>query len=301
MSTATERGRAWLRAMRHAGAVKKTAGKVPRQQPPDRLGLEFGRALARWLDPIVRAAFAEALPDLRALVEAAGADRAAMLRGDADFNAAARARAILERVRQGLADAMQQRDVEALARRSAAQVAAMNRVQLAKQARSALGIDVFASDRRLPSLIDAFAEANVGLIKGLTDKVAADVEAAVVSAVQSGEQWGTLATDLEHKIGLPAERARLIARDQVGSLYGQVNAARQREIGVRRFTWRSVDDERVRGKPGGKYPKAVPSHWDRHDKVYSYDAPPLGELPGEPILCRCTAEPVFDDLLDDED
>jgi SPP1 gp7 family putative phage head morphogenesis protein len=296
------RTRAWLAAMAAMGARKKTPGKVPLQRRPTRIEEGFGLALARMLDPIVRQAFAPALLELRPLVERAATDRAAMLRGDrvdADFNPAARARAILEQVRRALADGVAQVDVETLARRSAAQLAAFNREQLSRQTRSALGIDVIASDARLPALADAFVEANVGLIKGLTDQVAADVERAVVAAVQDGAQWGTLATDLETRIGLPAERAQFIARDQVGKYYGQVNAARQREIGVRRFRWVCVDDERVRGKPGGKYPKAIPSHWARHDKVYSYDNPPDGELPGEAILCRCSAEPVLEDLLDD--
>jgi uncharacterized protein with gpF-like domain len=30
---------------------------------------------------------------------------------------------------------------------------------------------------------------------------------------------------------------------------------------------------------------------------FPYASPPPEGLPGEPILCRCYAEPVFDDLL----
>ncbi len=101
-----------------------------------------------------------------------------------------------------------------------------------------------------------------------------------------------------------ADRAELIAVDQVGKLYGQVNAKRQQDLGVTEFIWRTVGDERVRGNPGGLYPKATPSHWDRDSKTYRYDDPPKGksgekELPGVPIRCRCSAEPKLDHLLDD--
>jgi uncharacterized protein with gpF-like domain len=51
--------------------------------------------------------------------------------------------------------------------------------------------------------------------------------------------------------------------------------------------WRTVGDERVR-----------PSTRIATAKRTRYDDPPDGELPGEPIQCRCSAEPVFDDILD---
>jgi SPP1 gp7 family putative phage head morphogenesis protein len=73
-----------------------------------------------------------------------------------------------------------------------------------------------------------------------------------------------------------------------------VNHARQRELGVERFVWRTMGDERVR---------------DEHDELkgetFSYDDPPEidGEptLPGDDVQCRCYAEPVLDDLFDDEE
>lgn len=282
--------RAWIGAMRAAGAARKTPGRVPAQQPPDRIGDDYGAQLAAALS-FVRPAFDELLAALPAMLDQARRERF-------DAGEVGRVRALIDRVRERLAERARQVDVERLARTAAARTAGYNREQLARQVRSALGVDVIATDARLPALVDAFAEANVGLIRSIPDAVATQIEAATVAAVQAGEQWSTLAADLEHRLGFPERRARLIARDQVGKLYGQINAARQRELGVTRFRWRTVRDQRVRGNPAGRYPDATPSHYARHDKIYRYDAPPNGELPGEPILCRCTAEPVFEDLLE---
>ena len=58
--------------------------------------------------------------------------------------------------------------------------------------------------------------------------------------------------------------------------------------------WRSYFDERVRGNPSGKYPKAEPSHWARNGKAFRWDSPPEGGAPGEEVLCRCYGEAILD-------
>jgi SPP1 gp7 family putative phage head morphogenesis protein len=141
-------------------------------------------------------------------------------------------------------------------------------------------------DPKLLSLTEQFIEANVSLIKGIGPDIANKVESDVLAAVQRGTLHRDLAEKLAARYGYPERRAKLIARDQVGKYYGQVNAARQRELGVTHFIWRDVSDDRVR---------------DEHAAVdgqrFAYDDPPdFGNgpaLPGEEILCRCTAEPDF--------
>lgn len=108
-----------------------------------------------------------------------------------------------------------------------------------------------------------------------------------LQAVQDGKLHTDLADDLHARFDIGERKATLIARDQVGKLYGQVNAIRQKEVGVEKFVWRTAEDERVRAE-----------HEQRDGETYSYDDPPDGELPGEPILCRCYAEPDFTSVLD---
>jgi SPP1 gp7 family putative phage head morphogenesis protein len=305
--SALERTRARVRFASAFGLRRPTPGRVPRQHPPDRIAASYARALIDLIRPVVRRAYDPAIAELRPIVERAAADRTALLRADA-FTDAIKARAVMERAREALDQGMKQIDLEALARRVITQAAAVNKEQLGRQVKSAIGVDISTvtgtgttTEASITGLIDAAVDANVGLIRGISAQTAQQVESAVTEAVSRGEQWGTLAEDLEQRLGFPERRAKLIARDQIGKAYGQINAARQRELGVRRFIWRTVRDERVRGAPGGKYPDAEPSHYARDGQVYEYADPPDGELPGEPIQCRCTAEPVFDDLLDDAD
>src|SRR5690606_33347454 len=138
------------------------------------------------------------------------------------------------------------RAIEDLARATAGRTAIHQGSQLAKQVRAALGVDVLATDRKLPALMEGFVAENVALIKAIPDEVATRIEKIVTRGASSGLLWKDIATEVEGAFGFGRERAQLIARDQVGKFYGQVNGARQRELGVTRYIWRGVLDRRER-------------------------------------------------------
>lgn len=114
--------------------------------------------------------------------------------------------------------------------------------------------------------------------------------------------------------GLSDKKCRLLARDQIGKLQGQVAEAQMEEIGLEMYIWDTSGDERVRGNPAGKYPTAVPSHyvmdgllcrWD-DATVYSKDngktwinrpANAVKLHPGRDIQCRCVALAYIPELL----
>lgn len=114
--------------------------------------------------------------------------------------------------------------------------------------------------------------------------------------------------------GLSDKKCRLLARDQIGKLQGQVAEAQMEEIGLEMYIWDTSGDERVRGNPAGKYPTAVPSHyvmdgllcrWD-DATVYSKDngktwidrpANAVKLHPGQDIQCRCVALAYIPELL----
>jgi SPP1 gp7 family putative phage head morphogenesis protein len=195
--------------------------------------------------------------------------------------------------------------LEAVAQNFGKRVTEQQRGELRKQVKAALGVDIVGHDARVPAMLAHFTAENVALIQRIPARLFDDVGARVTRAFTAGRRHEDLAREIAKAEGTTENAARLIARDQIGKLNGQVNASRQQELGIRSFTWKTVGDERVRGDPDGLYPKARPSHFDRDDTVYTYDDPPHGddgpELPGEPINCRCTAEPVFDDILDQID
>jgi SPP1 gp7 family putative phage head morphogenesis protein len=146
----------------------------------------------------------------------------------------------------------------------------------------------------------AFVRENVALIKSIGPRLHDAVVDTVEEGWRKGRTTAAIAADVEESFGVSERRARLIARDQVGKLNGDVTKARQKEIGISSYAWSTSMDERVRGNPGGLYPDADPSHWHREGKVFAWDDPPEDGHPGEAIQCRCVAIPIIPDEDADE-
>lgn len=153
-----------------------------------------------------------------------------------------------------------------------------------------------------------FVDANVKLIKSVGVRYFAGLEAEIKDAFDRGLKHPELAERIEKRFvevdGLPftvaKRRARLIARDQVGKLTGQLTERRQTALGIERYIWRTSRDERVRQ-----------SHREREGKSFRWDKPiepqleaygltpdPIDGHVGIPIQCRCTAEPDVLGMLD---
>ncbi len=324
---ARERSRSIIHAAHFAtGKLPKKGRRVPVAGSRRPLEREYGEALAKLVSRnVIREAFAELLQELPGLLESARRERgdhvtpmiamahvlagmapservhawlaaksdAARMHADADEGK--KARALIARAKQKLATSVSTAKIEALAEEFGKRTATFQRIQLAKQTKAAFGADIFTGDKGMRTRLSNFASENVSLIKGITeDGIAPRVEKLVTRALTSATPHAKLAEQLEDEFGYGEKRAKLIARDQIGKLYGQIDASRQKDLGVTRFIWRATPDDRTRD-----------SHREFDGNVYSYDDPPVDPdldeavLPGEAILCRCTAEPVLDDLLGD--
>jgi SPP1 gp7 family putative phage head morphogenesis protein len=276
--------------------------RLPVQVPPRRLEEDYAKNLLR----IVRRARAAWAP-VRSALPGILADAEAARRGDRlDVDRSAKLRQLVAEAGAQMRAAFSNDEIEALARKFADHTQRYQKDQLARQVKAALGVDPIIKDRGLAARADHFAHENVALVQTIPTRLHGELESMVTRAVSSGRRHEALAEQIEDRFGVSESRARVIARDQVGKFYAATNHARQREMGVDRFVWRTVGDERVRGTPGGKYPDADPSHFELDGDEYDYDDPPnagpYGEpaLPGEAIQCRCYAEPVFDDLDEDD-
>lgn len=267
---------------------------MPRQKPPARIENDYYKYLRGIVEQTI-ASLRPLVAELPSLMASAARERADADRQDAGEGK--RVRELIERARARMNAAVPTDELDDIAERIAQRVSSHNREQLGRQIRAVLGTDVFTDDPKLRALVDSFASENVALIKDVPAKLMAEIEQSTTRAIAEAKPHRELAKDLEARFGYHRKRARLIARDQVGKLYGQINAERQKSIGVERFIWRTVGDVRVRGTPGGPFANAEPSHYDREGEIYDYDDPPDGELPGVPILCRCYPEPVFEDIL----
>ena len=259
-------------------------GRIPKPQQPKAIEADYAARLVSIVHS-TRSAIDSLLRDLPDLIGSARATRGDGIRHDIGENA--RMRAAFDRARTALHHALDMNSLESVSRRYANATSAFQRAQLGRQIRAAIGIDIVTADPSVPPMIEHFVHENVALIRSLGTKSLSDIETIATRAFTSGTRAESIIGDITDRYGISERHARLIARDQIGKLNGQIAAARQQELGVTSFIWRTVADERVRDE-----------HRDLDGQEFRYDDPPDEGLPGEPILCRCYAEPVFAPIID---
>ena len=180
-------------------------------------------------------------------------------------------------------------DVTSTASSQASQIDLFNREQTARQFKRVLGIDVFALTPQLTTEISAFTVDNVGLIESIPQRYLDEVENTALRNLRAGNRSPTWQHELRERYDVTESRAALIARDQTNKFNGELNRARQTSLGIEGYTWRTAGDERVR-----------PTHEAIDGNVYAWSgrpAPPEGH-PGQPIQCRCQAEPDVEAALE---
>lgn len=205
-------------------------------------------------------------------------------------------------------------------------VSIFNLKQWKKILKKTVGIEYTPIEAWERKVINSFVRENVALIKGLTSDYQKKITSTIIQGFRDGQTAEKLAKDLtsinkefstgkivvDPKTGKKRRtqsRARLIARDQINKLNGQLTRLRQMEAGVNKYIWRTVRDERVRSPAHanmeGKY-----CRWD-DPTVYSDDKGKtwksrstisgVKKHPGQDIQCRCFGEPVFEEIIEEVD
>lgn len=171
-------------------------------------------------------------------------------------------------------------------KKAGSQTSTYNQKVWAKQVKSALAVDIFAHEKWLEPALKDFTETNVKLIKKMQTEHVTKVSELVKEAVRNGDSFKTLAPKIEKAIGVTESRAALIARDQISKFNGLVSKLRQENLGITKYIWVTMRDERVR-----------PKHQELDGQEFSWDNPPSEGHPGEPINCRCIPQPVFESMV----
>ncbi len=258
--------------------------KLPRQLPPTRIEQDYAAALIRMIDR-ARVAWAPVITALPSILDEAETERAGVRQDAVRVERVQRVDAASSRLRALIKQARAKPIVdtsalEAVATKFAGATAAHQKEQLARQAKAALKIDVAFKDATLRPLTRQFVHENVALVQRIPRRLHDDLEVMVTHAVASGRRHKALTRQIEDRFGVAERHARLIARDQIGKFHAKVNHARQKEMGVEKFVWRSVGDERVRD-----------SHREFDGQEYSYAKPPMDPemeerlAPGLAIQC----------------
>lgn len=272
--------------MRLVGRPVRRRKKLPHQRQPDDVRLAYFEELRRRVtQPARRLVLEQLVPELPAIV-------AESQRGDAarvDARGARRVNKVIAEIAADFSKGFTATDAEELSDKYRRATSDRQRQQLARQLEVAVGVEVPINDVRLRPLIDRFTAANVSLIRTIPQRYFAQVEQKVIDGVGSGRRAEEIADDLERRYEVSESVAKVIARDQVGKFFADLNQARQTELGITHFIWATSDDERT-------CPICGPLDGNR----YSWNRPPKEGLPGfvHP-QCRCGADPDVATLVDD--
>lgn len=162
--------------------------------------------------------------------------------------------------------------------------------------KSCLAVDVFMHNSALfDKVTGEWYASQSQLINSIVSTYTDKLGGIVSNAVQRGSLYKDVVADVKHLYDVTDNRAKFIARNEVGNLNAIITKTRQQEAGVECYEWSTSRDERVREShrvmDGNLY------YWSRSTpgeingrKVYP--APALH--PGMDYNCRCVAIPIID-------
>lgn len=148
-------------------------------------------------------------------------------------------------------------------------------------------------------ILHAKVQENVALIKSIQQDYHKDIEGIVTRNFLAGRDLHTMAEKIKERGGVSTRRAALIARDQSNKATAQMNAARQRELGLNLAVWQHSSAGK---EPRHEHVKAGRERWvfDTQKGIDFGDA--FGYvLPGEAINCRCTSRTIIPALGREDD
>lgn len=271
----------------NATSSRRTQLTAAPVRPPLGISVRYARELTALLAPIEQIVNRIIVPRLPSLVLVAP-----LPRSDARFDAGP-AETLIAQLLGELVVAFQRAQLPErggqLAFDFGQEVAAQNTDGFQRQVRTLFGVDLPASNTNVGAQLDLYRTQNVSLITNVVDETKRRVEQVLIQGARSGVRVEDLAQQLQAAVGFSESRARLIARDQVLKLNGELTELRQREVGVEEYIWDTSDDERVR-----------PDHALLDGTTQRWDSPPIVDRrtgrrahPGGDYSCRCTARPVI--------
>jgi SPP1 gp7 family putative phage head morphogenesis protein len=270
-----------IRRLRQLGPLPRRR-RMPRQQQPDLIRLEYYKAVL----PFVRAAVYEMEVYNTEVLRLLASEVATSSR--IDGFAADVAKGFVARAREAARSALRQPELESVIERFAQRTSDFQRAQLHKQAVAALSVPLSLVEHPVVEKIGQFVKDNVALVRSVHERYFDRIEKDVTRAFEQGTHPREMAKQFVEREGMAKSDARRIARDQIGKLNAQVNEERQKGLGVVSYIWRTANDERVRK-----------DHQEREGMRFDWDKPPPDGHPGEPVNCRCFADPLFDEILSD--
>jgi SPP1 gp7 family putative phage head morphogenesis protein len=187
-------------------------------------------------------------------------------------------------------------------------ISEFNKKQVNKGFTKILGQPFLPAEPFLDNVLESWKNNNFRLIKSLSDEYIKKTNTIVSEGIANGDSSKNIMKDLlKMDKNMTQSRARLIARDQVGKLNGQLTKRRNQEAGLNLYKWLTARDERVRTTHRPLHNKIC--RWD-DDTIYAENEKAAREgawrsrttagmyigTPGSDIQCRCTSVAVVSEL-----
>lgn len=164
-------------------------------------------------------------------------------------------------------------------------------------------VDPLQFNAGLSDLLKVAGKQNINKIVTVNSKYFSDIQDLVDSALRSGTSVSELADSIRKLTDSTKTQSRLIAIDQVQKLNADLEQQRQKNNGITRYIWRTRRNARVRSKGNSN---GYSDHAGLEGAIFDYRFPPVTVLkgkragernhPGKDINCKCSAEPVIEDL-----
>ena len=288
---------------RATGQINGDREKAPRRMPVFPYSAE--RELARAFLPVAILIQKKSKPYLDRLIEIYGVWADENVRTDARISLHDGISMILEEYGADIDDSI---DYDAIARRTdlAAKVARSVSIKDWK-ALVESGVDAEISEpfyiETMEDMLEKWVGESVSYIKSLPKDYLSKVHETIIWGYTTHQPKVNVYRRLEKLTGATKSQAKMIARDQLGTLNCRMTRYEHESMGVRKYIWVTKRDSRVRD-----------CHRERDRKIFDWNNPPAEWYPtiskgivytgrychpGEAYGCRCVAKPVFEtDIVD---
>lgn len=273
--------------------MARAAAKIDPVQHPNGIEREYAAALKmKAVQPLKRAADKHVLSVLEAMKDeinrrADSVHDPRYHRDSLESNLRRLSKAF-KSLRVDYAGSISREDMKSLAREYGGNVEAYNDGRLTSEFGQVLGIDPTWNRREIERRLNEFAAENLNLITKMGPEVTQKLRDDLIEGFKKGQRWEELRSAARKKLGVGDYRAELIARDQVGKLHGDLTKMRNEQLGVDRYEWITMSDERVRD-----------THRVNNGEVFEWSDPPARTgHPGNDIQCRCMARSIVDDVVE---
>jgi SPP1 gp7 family putative phage head morphogenesis protein len=175
--------------------------------------------------------------------------------------------------------------------------------------RRTVGVGLITAEPGLRDQLRLFVQTNANLVTKMQSDAIEKIQGRIERGFATGARHTEIAKEIRADLETTESRARLIARDQVSKLNGQLTQMRQEEAGITKYIWRTAEDARVRASHAAMNGRL--GRWD-DATVYASEGDPNDfkarsginavELhPGQDFQCRCFAEPFIQELVETEE